>query len=72
VEDSGIAFIRLAGGVTLILEASWAQHAKQSLDRDVLADNPGQYLVPEDGIHLNKAGHALFAHKMFELVSSLV
>ncbi|MGI6087398.1 MAG: Gfo/Idh/MocA family protein [Kiritimatiellia bacterium] len=30
VEDSGIAFIRLAGGVTLTLEACWAQHAEQS------------------------------------------
>lgn len=30
VEDAGIAFIRLAGGVTLTLETTWARHAEQA------------------------------------------
>lgn len=32
VEDSALAFIRLAGDVTLSLETSWASHAKPGLD----------------------------------------
>lgn len=32
VEDSALAFIRLAGDVTLNLETSWASHAKPGLD----------------------------------------
>ena len=38
----------------------------------LMADNPAQYLLPEDGIHMNKTGHELFARKMFELVDSLL
>jgi predicted dehydrogenase len=32
VEDSALAFIRLKGGVTLNLEASWASHARPGMD----------------------------------------
>jgi predicted dehydrogenase len=32
VEDSAVAFIRLAGGVSLNLETSWASHAKPGMD----------------------------------------
>lgn len=32
VEDSALAFIRLAGGITLNLETSWAAHAKPGQD----------------------------------------
>lgn len=32
VEDSAVAFIRLAGSVTLSLEASWASHGKPGMD----------------------------------------
>jgi len=34
----------------------------------LMQDDPGQYLLPEDGIHLNPAGHELFARHMFERV----
>ncbi len=52
VDDSGIAFIRLAGGVTLSLEASWARHAEQ--------DN-------KSGLELfgTEAGAEAFAAKVF-------
>lgn len=32
VEDSALAFIRLAGDITLTLEASWASHARPGMD----------------------------------------
>lgn len=32
VEDSAVAFIRLAGGITLNLETSWASHARPGMD----------------------------------------
>jgi predicted dehydrogenase len=32
VEDSALAFIRLAGGITLNLETSWASHTKPGTD----------------------------------------
>ncbi len=52
VDDAGIAFIRLAGGVTLTLEASWARHAEQ--------DN-------KNGLELfgTEAGAEAFAAKVF-------
>ncbi len=53
--------------------AFYRRHGWPHLDLAALmADNPGQYLVPGDGIHLNKTGHELFARKMFELVNLLV
>ncbi len=33
---------------------------------------PEKYIVREDGVHLNTAGHELFASKMFDLMGSLL
>jgi lysophospholipase L1-like esterase len=38
----------------------------------LMADDPGKYVLREDGIHMNKTGHELFARTLFELVSGLV
>ena len=38
----------------------------------LMAGDPASYVLPEDGIHLNKTGHALFGRKMFELVNDLL
>jgi len=38
----------------------------------LMAGDPGRYVLREDGIHLNRAGHALFAEKMFELLHPLL
>ena len=37
-----------------------------------MSDRPTQYVLPEDGIHMNKAGHELFARKMAEIVEPLL
>ena len=38
----------------------------------LMSDNPVKYILPEDGIHMNKTGHAVFAREMFQLVDSLL
>ena len=56
-----------------IARAFYRQHGWPYLDLAALmADHPAQYVLPEDGVHMNKAGHELFARKMFELVDSLL
>lgn len=50
----------------------YIQHNWPYLDLYALmSDCPANYTMPEDGIHLNKAGHALFAQKMFEIMDPL-
>lgn len=39
---------------------------------NLMSDDPRKYVLPEDGIHLNRSGHALFAREMFQLVNSLL
>lgn len=34
--------------------------------------DPGKYILHEDGIHLSKTGHELFALKMFELMERII
>ncbi len=51
----------------------YSQHDWPYLDLYALmSDRPAQYVLPEDGIHMNKAGHELFARKMSELLDSLL
>ena len=38
----------------------------------LMSDNPAKYVLPADGIHMNKTGHELFARKMFELVAQIL
>ncbi len=38
----------------------------------LMADCPARYVLPVDGIHMNKAGHELFARRMFELFNDLL
>ena len=38
----------------------------------LMSDNPAGYVLPQDGIHMNKAGHELFARKMTEIVEPLL
>lgn len=38
----------------------------------LMSGTPQNYVLPEDGIHLNKAGHDLFAREMFQLVDGLL
>lgn len=38
----------------------------------IMRHAPEKYVLREDGIHMNPAGHALFAEKMFELVNDLL
>ncbi len=38
----------------------------------LMSDNPATYILPEDGVHLNKAGHDVFARKMYELLECLL
>ena len=48
----------------------YRQHNWPYLDLyNLMSDCPANYTMPEDGIHLNKAGHALFAQKMFDLIN---
>lgn len=50
----------------------YSQHNWPYLDLyAVMSDCPANYVLPEDGIHLNKVGQELFARKMFDLVSPL-
>ncbi len=49
------------------------KHNYRSLDlHKLFAHNPEQYVRHEDGVHLNQAGHRLFAEKMFELMEQLI
>ncbi len=51
----------------------YRQHGWPYLDLYALmSDHPDRYVLPEDGIHLNKTGHDLFARKMHELVDRLL
>lgn len=38
----------------------------------LMSERPMEYVLPEDGVHMNKAGHEVFARKMFELIDSLL
>jgi len=38
----------------------------------LMSGNPRKYILPEDGVHLNRNGHELFGRKMFELFNSLL
>ena len=38
----------------------------------LMSHDPARYVLPEDGIHLNQAGHELFAQRMFELLNGLL
>ena len=56
-----------------IARAFYRRHDWPYLDLYALmADDPDQYVLPTDGVHMNPAGHALFARKMFELVNTLL
>ncbi len=56
-----------------IARAFYRRHDWPYLDLYALmADHPDQYVLPTDGVHMNPAGHALFARKMFELVNALL
>lgn len=74
-------YLALFGGsldASLNMEREFArsfyiQHGWPYLDLYALmSDNPAAYVLPSDGIHMNKTGHELFARKMFELVSDLL
>lgn len=53
--------------------ACYARHGWPCLDLYALmSGDPAAYVLPEDGIHLNAAGHALFAQAMFALVRDAV
>ncbi len=38
----------------------------------LMSEAPEKYVMPQDGIHLNRAGHELFAQKMFDIFRSLL
>jgi len=51
----------------------YIQHDWPYLDLYALmSDDPSKYVLREDGVHMNKTGHELFAQKMFELVGDLL
>ena len=51
----------------------YIQHGWPYLDLYALmSDDPAKYVLPEDGIHMNKTGHDLFAREMFQLVEDLL
>lgn len=51
----------------------YARHHWPSLDLQALmSDDPGKYVLREDGIHMNKTGHELFARQMFKVVNDLL
>lgn len=53
--------------------AFYAQHHWPYLDLyTLMSDDPRKYVLREDGIHMNRMGHELFAQHMFPLVSSLL
>jgi lysophospholipase L1-like esterase len=70
--------IKTYGGLNASLElerdsfrAFIRRHNWASLDLcEAFGDNPAQYILPEDGIHLNSAGHHLFAEEMFKIVAA--
>lgn len=37
-----------------------------------MSDNPRRYVLPGDGIHMNPAGHRLFAREMFKIMTGLL
>jgi len=55
------------------VRAFFTRHGWPYLDLYALmSDDPQKYVLPEDGVHMNKRGHELFARNMFELVSGLL
>ena len=38
----------------------------------LMADRPADYVLPQDGIHMNQSGHAFFAKTMFECMQTLL
>lgn len=53
--------------------AFYARHGWPCLDLYALMSHePGRYVLREDGIHMNKEGHDLFARKLFELMTGLL
>ena len=56
-----------------VARAFYRQHGWPHLDLYALmSDDPKKYVLSEDGIHMNLAGHALFAQEMFHLVDGLL
>ena len=56
-----------------IARAFFGQHGWPYLDLHALMSaEPQKYVLPEDGIHLNLTGHALFAQEMFHLLDGLL
>ncbi len=56
-----------------IARSIYRRHGWPCLDLYALmSDRPEQYVLPEDGIHMNSTGHELFARKMFELIDPLL
>lgn len=52
-----------------IARAFFGQHGWPYLDlHTLMSAEPQKYVLPEDGIHLNMTGHALFAQEMFRLL----
>lgn len=39
---------------------------------ELMFGDPGKYVLRQDGIHMNKTGHELFAREMFQIVRGLV
>ena len=55
------------------VRAFYSQHDWPYLDLyGLMSDTPQKYVLREDGIHMNKTGHELFARQMFELVNNLL
>lgn len=53
--------------------AFYRQHGWQYLDLyTLMSDSPSRYVLEDDGIHLNKLGHDVFAREMFKLVDAYV
>lgn len=51
--------------------AFYAKHGWPCVDLYALmADDPGRYMLRQDGIHLTPAGHALFAKHMFDCIQA--
>ncbi|MFN2352573.1 MAG: SGNH/GDSL hydrolase family protein [Kiritimatiellia bacterium] len=38
----------------------------------LMADRPADYVLPQDGIHMNQAGHAFFAQEMFKCMETIL
>ncbi len=51
----------------------YIQHEWPYLDLyTLMSEDPKKYLLPEDGVHLNKLGHELFGQQMFQLIDGLL